>query len=173
MAQSYDVTITYLRQMRRPSRAAPHPPAPGAALLRARTPPLHFYRYLYRLVGDPYHWVSRRRLSDKQLAAIIHDEKVYVYVLFIDGAPGGFCELDHRDGDRIEIKFFGLAPERIGKGWGSYFLWHCLDLAWSLGPSEVRLETCTLDHRAALPLYQKFGFEAFDMRDGRITTLDD
>ncbi len=171
--KTIDVTITYLRQTRRPNRRAPHPPAHGAALLRVRRPPLHFYRYLYRLVGDQFHWVSRRRLDDDQLAAIIHDDDVHVYVLFIDGAPAGFCELDHRVSDVVEVKFFGLAPERIGQGWGAYFLWHCLDIAWSLGPGEVRLETCTLDHPAALPLYQKYGFEAVDMRRGKIETIDD
>ncbi|TIX52655.1 MAG: GNAT family N-acetyltransferase, partial [Mesorhizobium sp.] len=30
--------------------------------------------------------------------------------------------------------------------------------AWSHGPRRVTVQTCTLDHPAALPLYQKLGF---------------
>lgn len=173
MAERRAVTITYLRQSQRPRRPVPAAPAKGAALLRAVRPPTHFYRYLYRLIGDPHNWVSRRLLSDGEIEAIIHDDDVHIYVLYIDGSPGGFCEFDNRSRNDIEIKFFGLAPERIGQGWGGFFLGHCLDLAWSLAPESVMLETCTLDHPAALPMYQRFGFEPFDVRTGEVELLAD
>ncbi|MEM8771159.1 MAG: GNAT family N-acetyltransferase [Pseudomonadota bacterium] len=167
-----DVTITFLEQTERPSLAAPVRPKGKIAILRAEKPPLHYYRYLYRLVGDPWKWVSRRKLNDADLAAIIHDPSVYVYTLIVNGAPAGIAEIDLRDHSVAEIKFFGLAPDMIGRGLGQFFLHNVIDLAWGLGPQTVQLETCTLDHPKALPLYQKFGFKVFDRRAGVVELAD-
>ncbi|MCK5744997.1 MAG: GNAT family N-acetyltransferase, partial [Oricola sp.] len=122
--------------------------------------------YLYDLVGAPWNWISRRKMNDQELAALIHDPDVYLYVLYVDGAPAGMAEIDARDPDVHELKFFGLAPDFTGRGLGRYFLTHVIDLAWSRAPERLRLETCTLDHPAALPLYQKMGFSVIDRRSG-------
>lgn len=161
-----DVTITYLKQTFRPETTPPPRPLMPTALLRANKPPAHYYRYLYELVGAPYKWVSRNTLTDKELLDIIHHDQVYVYVYYINGCPGGLCEIDNRGLGYAEIKFFGLTPENTGRGLGRYFLWNAIALAWELNPGEVRLETCTLDHDAALPLYQKFGFNVYNRRKG-------
>ena len=169
----FEVTVTYLEQTERPLLApAPAPPGVKTAFMRAERPPLHFYRYLYRLIGDPYYWVSRRALDDEALAEIVHDPQVYIFVLHIDGAPGGMAELDARAPKDIELKFFGLAPDFMGRGFGRFFLTQAIGAAWALEPERLRLETCTLDHKAALPLYQKFGFRVFDRRDGVVEIPD-
>lgn len=173
MGQKIDVTITYLEQTSRPALAPAARPRVKIAILRAENPPVHFYRYLYRLIGDPYHWMSRRRLSDDKLAAIIKDPRVYIYVLYVGGVPAGLAELDAREPDIVELKFFGLSQEYHGNGLGRFFLSNTIDLAWSLGPRRVRLETCTLDHPAALPLYQKLGFSVFDQRKGQVELIDE
>ncbi|MGF1544873.1 MAG: GNAT family N-acetyltransferase [Parvularculaceae bacterium] len=172
MGRKIDVTITYLEQRVRPHLPDARPPEGRFAILRAVDPPVHYYRYLYALVGDPHHWVSRKRLGDEELAAIIQHPDVRVYVLYADGVPAGFTEIDARESDDVEIKFFGLAPDFAGRGLGRYFLTHAIELAWSLGPARVRLETCTLDHPSALPLYQKLGFSVFDQRKGSVELLD-
>ncbi len=166
------VTITYLEQATRPVLPMPVQPRGKIAILRVEEPPVHYYRYLYRLVGDPWKWVSRRRLDDTALTEIIHDPSVYVYVLYVNGAPGGFAEIDHRNKDAAELKFFGLTPDFTGRGLGPYFLTNIVDLAWALAPKRLRLETCSLDHPAALPLYQKVGFRVFDRREGVVEVLD-
>ena len=167
-----EVTITYLEQSARPSLPKPVAPRRKTALMRVEKPPVHFYRYLYDLVGAPYNWVSRRRMSDEDLAAIIHDPDVYLYVLYVDGAPAGMAEIDARNPATHELKFFGLAPEHLGCGLGRFFFTNVLDLAWSKNPQRLLLETCTLDHPAALPLYQKFGFAVIDRRSGIVERLD-
>jgi len=170
--KSVEVTITYLEQTERPLlQQAPHPPR-KLAILRAENPPIHFYRYMYRLVGDPYNWVSRNRLDDDALVAIIHDPNVYIYVLYVEGVPGGFAEVDARGASDHEIKFFGLTPDFTGAGLGRYFLTNIIDLAWSHGPKRLLLETCTLDHPAALPLYQRLGFRVFDRKKGFIDLIE-
>jgi GNAT superfamily N-acetyltransferase len=172
MGRKIDVTITYLRQDVRPAPvSAPHPPG-KIAILRAERPPVHFYRYLYDLIGGPWNWVSRKRIDDAQLAEIILADEVYIYVLYVGGVPAGLAEIDGRDRKQVEIRFFGLAPDFIGKGFSRYFLSNTIDLAWMLNPATVQLETCTLDHPAALPLYQKFGFTVFDQRQGVVELLD-
>ena len=168
-----EVTITYLEQLERPTLPIVPRPSQKIALLRLENPPLDYYRYLYRLVGDPWKWVSRRRMKDDTLRTIIHDSKVYIYVLYADGAPAGFAEIDARYDDACEIKFFGLSPNFTGCGLGRFFLTNIIELAWSLGAPRVKLETCTLDHPAALPLYQKMGFTVCDQRKGVVELLDD
>ncbi len=166
-----EVTVTYLEQREKPALAAPPPSRRKTAIMRAENPPVHFYRYLYELIGAPYNWVSRRRMSDDELASIIHHEKVFLYVLYVDGVPAGMAEIDACVADTHELKFFGLAPDFIGAGLGRFFLANAVNLAWSGGPRRVRLETCSLDHPAALPLYQKFGFAVIDRRTGFIERL--
>jgi len=166
------VTITYLEQRARPVLPTPPKPRCKIALLRAENPPVHFYRYLYRLVGDSCNWVSRRRMSDEELRTILQNPAIDLYVLYVDGVPGGFAEIDRTGDEFHEIKFFGLAPDFTGGGLGRFFLTHIIDLAWAAGPKSVRLETCTLDHPAALPLYQKFGFTVFDQRKGVVELMD-
>lgn len=167
-----EVTITYLEQSERPLLPKPVPPNRKCALMRAEKPPVHFYRYLYDLVGAPWNWISRRKLSDAELTAIIHDENVFLYVLYIDGAPAGMAEIDARAADIHELKFFGLAPGYVGAGLGRFFLTNVIDLAWARGPKKLQLETCTLDHPAALPLYQKLGFAVIDRRSGIVERLE-
>jgi GNAT superfamily N-acetyltransferase len=173
LGRKVDVTITYLEQTQRPNLPTPPRPPGKFAIMRAEDPPPGFYRYIYRLIGDPHHWMSRRRLNDDELKRIIHDPKVSVYVLYVGGVPVGMGEIDARNPAASEVKFFGVAPDYQGRGIGRFFLTHIVDLAWSAGPARLRLETCTLDHPAALRLYQKFGFTVFDQQTGQIELIDE
>lgn len=173
LSRRVDITITYLEQIARPILPTPLRPPGKIAIMRAEAPPVSFYRYLYCLIGDPHYWMSRRHLSDADLAQIIADPGVYVYVLYVGGVPAGMGEIDMRNDMAAELKFFGVAPAYQGKGYGRFFLTHVIDLAWALGPRKLRLETCTLDHPAALPLYQKVGFSVYDQQSGQIELPED
>ena len=93
------------------------------------------------------------------LAAILTDPAVEVYVLYVEGTPAGYAEIDRRDPKAVDLAYFGLLPEFTGKGLGPYLLSAALDIAWSSDPERVTVNTCTLDHPKALPLYQRFGFQ--------------
>ena len=166
-----DVTITYLEQTVRPLFRQPPRPPGKIAFLRVDRPSVRFYRYLYDTVGRPWRWQSRRSKSDEDLAALIHAPGVSLFSLVRDGEPIGMAELA-AEKETTYLRFFGVAPEHIGRGLGRYFLANTLDVAWSSAPAKIRLETCTLDHPAALALYQKFGFVVYDQRTERITLLD-
>ena len=127
-------------------------------VLHARTPSVSYYRFLYDAVGKEYNWLSRRKLSDTDLAAVIGDPRNELHVLHVDGSPTGFAEIDRRQPGDIELVQFGLMPEFTGQGLGKWFLQWTIDKAWSYKPRRFWLHTCTLDHPAAVPLYKKAGF---------------
>lgn len=155
-----DVTIYYLEMLAHAQRSVP-PPREDLAVLQARRPTVAFYRFLYDAVGRDYHWLSRRKLSDAELAAILNDSLDEVHVLFVEGTPAGFAELDRRVEGEIELVQFGLMPEFIGRGLGKWFLQWTIDKAWSAHPKRFWLHTCTLDHPVALPNYLKAGFTVY------------
>ena len=155
------VTVTWL-EMTSPDQRSP---APGVleptAILRAERPTVSFYRYLYDTVGAEWNWFMRRRLSDEDLAAIIHDDRVEVFILHVRGVPAGYVELDRRIEGEVEIAYFGLIPEYVGRGFGAFLLDWGLGRAWGYRPGRVWLHTCSLDHPRALGVYQRAGLRVY------------
>jgi len=154
--------ITYLAMDEKPTLKSVHLPYKiQVALLRAHKPDIGFYRYLYQAVGTPWLWWERVAMEDSELAEIIHDEKVEIYVLYIEGSPAGFFELDRRAESTIELAYFGLLPEYVGRALGPYLLYSAIELAWSYEPERLEVNTCTFDHPKALALYQRFAFRPY------------
>ena len=153
-------TVTYLEMTRRPDRPRP-PQILGRAmtLLRAEQPPVHFFRYLYDMVGRDYHWTDMHAWRDEDIASFIQHEAVSLYVLHVTGWPGGFVMLDSRKSPVCNISYYGLAPEAIGQGYGNFLLGTAVHMAWDSGIEKLTVNTCSLDHPRALPTYQKWGFE--------------
>mgnify|MGYP000172315698 CR=1 FL=1 len=154
---------TYLEMFSPPARTLAAP-RKDVEILRVHSPSVQYYRYLYRSVGRPYQWIDRALLADHELAQIVQDDRVEIYLLEVAGQPAGYCELDRRQPGEIELAYFGLFPGFLGQGLGKYFLWWALDRAWSYGPRRVWVHTCDLDHEAALPNYLKAGFTIYDVR---------
>jgi GNAT superfamily N-acetyltransferase len=153
-------TTYYLQMFARPERVVP-PPRDGLSVVHAKKPTIAYYSFLYDTVGGEYHWISRTKLSDADLLAIIHDPRVEVHVLMVDGVPAGFAELDRRVEGEVELTQFGLMREFIGQGLGKYFIQWAIDQAWSYNPRRFWLHTDTQDHKAALPNYLKAGFSIY------------
>ena len=70
-------------------------------------------------------------------------------------------ELDFREPGECLIRFLGLVPELAGSGHGRWLFAQTLALAWRPDVRRVHVNTCTLDHPAALPSYLKAGFRAY------------
>ena len=153
-----DVTVTFL-EMQSPPANYSHPPINRQiALLKTRAMPLHFYRYLTDRVGRKWHWVNVLRLSDEELADSIRSPDRDIRVLYLDGAPAGFFDLKRHHAEEVELAYFGMMEHATGQGLGRWFLGAAIEAAWSYRPLRISVQTCTLDHPAALPLYQKLGF---------------
>lgn len=157
---SLEVTITYLEMTEQKTTAfqAPHLSGHRLGLLMAERPTLSFYRYLYNTVGRDWLWYERRRMSDEAVREIIENDLVEMFVLYAEGVPAGFFELDARKPGVVDLALLGVMPEFIGRRFGPYLLQSAVDRAWEKQPDKVTVNTCTLDHPKALTLYQKIGF---------------
>jgi GNAT superfamily N-acetyltransferase len=151
--------VTYLVMTIPPRRLPPQPFGPRLALLKAEDIPLHFYRYLYDTVGRDWLWIERRGASDEELAEKIHREGVEIWVLYGNGVPAGFFELDFADGTSVDLVYFGLLPEWTGRRIGPWLLGEAVSEVFGRGAERLNVNTCTLDHPRALQIYQRLGFE--------------
>jgi GNAT superfamily N-acetyltransferase len=151
--------VTHLEMIERPPRASA--PSGPWTLRHVERPDLAWYRDLYRRVGEEWLWFSRIRASDDKLAARLHDPLVETHALVADGRDEGLLELDFREPATCEIGMFGVTAKLVGSGAGRWLMHHALELSWSRPIKRLWLHTCTFDHPAALPFYQRAGFRAF------------
>jgi GNAT superfamily N-acetyltransferase len=155
-------TVVTSLEMLAPPTAAPLPaPRDGLSIVQAVRPTVSFYRFLYDTVGEDWLWYERRRLDDAALAAIVQHPAVEVFVLYAEGVPAGYAELDGRVEGEVEIAYFGLFREFIGQKLGPWLLDWTIRRAWSRGPRRVWVHTCTLDHPGALAMYERAGLVKF------------
>ncbi|MDB5741406.1 MAG: hypothetical protein JWP16_2446 [Alphaproteobacteria bacterium] len=164
------MTVTFLEMNARPNHPAPPQPRGKVALLKCEKPPVHFYRYLYDTIGEAYFWVDRKKLTPEALAEVITHPANQLFVLYTEGNPAGMAELDFRKAGTCNISYFGLMPEAVGRRLSSFFLYHSVMNAWAEGVQRLTVNTCTLDHPRALPLYQRLGFTAYS-REERFVEL--
>jgi len=132
-------------------------PASPLRLERWRAPDPARYRLLFERIGARWLWYSRLLMNDDRL----REEMGEVHAV-VDraGIEVGMIELDFRTRSEGLIRFLGLVPELAGKGHGAWLLARTLALAWRPGVERVSVNTCTLDHPAALKAYLNAGFTA-------------
>ena len=151
--------VTHLEMTVRP---APRPDPDGAwTLRRVDAPALDWYRDLYGRVGRPWLWISRIRMRDAELAAIIQSPLMEIYALAHEGRDEGLLEMDFREPGQCEIVSFGLTEKLVGTGAGRWLMNRALERAWSMPIGRFWVHTCTLDHPSALNFYVRSGFTAF------------
>ena len=150
-------TRTYLEQTA-PVPASTAWPEPGWCVARVECCPATFYRYLYREVGRPWHWIDRLPWSDERIRAHVASPGIEIWLLTHDTVPAGFAELERASDGSVEIVYFGLLPDFIGRRAGRPFLDAVVGRAWEGGTTRVWVHTCTLDHPRALTNYLAGGF---------------
>lgn len=170
--EEVEVAVTYLAMEARPGYPRPHlPVGPVSALIGAERPPAWYFLSLYDRVGSDYEWVDQHMVSAEALADFLEDPAVGLYTFVRAGWPHGFFVLDSREAGRCDLAYFGLVPEAIGRGLGTFLIQTAVHMAWDRpGTQRLTVNTNTLDHPRALPLYQKAGFEPV-RRDSQRRTL--
>ena len=148
--------VTYLEMTERPKPRA-LPPSP-LRLERWRVVEPDKYRLLFRRVGGRWLWFSRLLMDDSTLMANVAEVHAIVDRA---GIEVGMLELDFRKGGECLVRFLGLVPELAGQGHGKWLFAQLMALAWRPGVARVHVNTCTLDHPAALPSYLRAGFKAY------------
>ena len=163
--------FTWLHRLEPPG-PMPHPPLTGQlALMRVEFMPIGFYRFLLDSVGGRYHWVQRMRLDNEVVRSLLDAKTTEIFVLYLQGAPAGFFEIDRRREGTAHIVHFGLMAHAQGRHLSGWFLHAALDAAWREDTERITIGTTSLDHPAALRLYQRFGFTVTERSQGTIRPL--
>lgn len=118
-------------------------------------------RFLYVTVGAPWTWYMRVSWSYQQWYDYLAGGNIQTWVAYKGATPAGYFELDIQKNKNVEIAYFGLVPEFIGKGHGKALLQDAINKAWKVGGNRVWLHTCSLDHPQALNNYLARGFKVF------------
>jgi GNAT superfamily N-acetyltransferase len=165
--------VTSLEMFQRPPPRAERDDL-ALTLERVPEPELAWFRNLFRTVGENWIWFSRLAMADGELAAIVHDPRVEVYVLKAGGAEAGLLELDFRVADECELSFFGVTQPGIGAG--RWLMNRAIELSWARPIRRLWVHTCTFDHQDALAFYVRSGFRPFRRQiefagDPRLTGL--
>ncbi|MCH4891607.1 GNAT family N-acetyltransferase [Sphingomonas sp. SFZ2018-12] len=174
VADDHLATVVTTLEMRARPRPRPLPASP-LRLVAWPKPTPDAYRTLFRRVGGPWLWYSRLVMRDAEVVAATHRHETQVHAV-IDpaGIEVGLLELTHPEPDWCALDYFGLVPELTGRGHGNWLMQLAMAMAWRPEVTMVRVNTCTLDHPAALGFYRRHGFVAVKrtvetFRDPRVT----
>ena len=152
--------IIWYLQMLSPEELRPKTLLPRTQLVRLEIPLPSLNRFFYKQVGESWQWTDRLNWSEEEWRNWVERENVQTWMLNLGGTPAGYFELDDLDGN-VEIAYFGLLPEFLGKGLGGGFLTAAVKKAWEMDAARVWVHTCSLDHPNALKNYQARGFKIY------------
>jgi len=160
-ASTIEVTRTYLEIRSRSELKAGRSGDPRVRLREIPDCPPSFYRTLYVEVGRNYHWIDRLPWTDEQIREHLQQPEIRLWLMTHDDVTAGYFELRRCEDASVEIAYFGLLPEFLGRGLGKHLLTCATEQAWAMAANRVWLHTCTLDDPAAMPNYLKRGFKPF------------
>ncbi|MGH8443238.1 MAG: GNAT family N-acetyltransferase [Nevskiaceae bacterium] len=136
-------------------------PDPAPLIVRAEVPSPALNRFLYTSVGGAWHWTDRLPWTWSQWMKWLDRPELQTWILYVSGTPAGYFELEKQPDDQVELAYFGIAPEFIGRKLGGHLLTVALEKAWAMGARRIWVHTCTLDHAAALANYKSRGMTVF------------
>jgi ribosomal protein S18 acetylase RimI-like enzyme len=152
---------TWYLEMRDPARLRPsRVPEPAPQIVCAQIPSPALSRFLYTSVGGNWHWSDRLPWTWQRWMEWLDRPEVQTWIMYVMGTPAGYVELE-KQGDDVEIAYFGVAPEFIGRKLGGHLLSVGIQRAWEMGVRRVWVHTCSLDHPAALGNYQARGMTVY------------
>jgi GNAT superfamily N-acetyltransferase len=157
--------ITTFLEMRSPDQLRPKR-ADAPFHVREKTErDWRFNRDLYFRVGEQWEWVDRRPWADHQWKQYAMAPELRTFAAYYGAELAGYYELRRDAEGGIEIAYFGLLPEFIGRGLGGALLTSAIEEAWSgrggIAPSRVWVHTCNCDHPQALANYQARGMVVY------------
>ena len=155
------VTVSYL-VMYAPEQLCPKHLDDSRLQIQPLIPPRwQFNQSMYCRIGVDWSWQEKRAWDEAGWRAYVEAPGLHTFAASWAGEPVGYFELRQDQHGGIEIVYFGLLREFIGKGLGGAILSRALEQAWRLGPDRVWVHTCTLDHPAALTNYQARGMRIY------------
>ena len=175
IALPQDVTVTDLIMQKSPTsfdadkyKAIAEETFQSVTVSLAQNMPVHFYRYLYWMVGEQYNWWEKRLWKDRIVKeGITKNDNIGLYVLYVDNVPAGFAQLsiiDAEIGRSIDINLFGLMPEYDDNTLEQYLMEYIIEEAWNLEPTMISVSTSSMNNPRLLPMYQSRGFEITNVK---------
>lgn len=150
--------IVTVLEMREAAAARPQHADPSWTIETVERPDPDFYLDLYRRVGAPHLWYSRLEMERERLDALLHDPKVRLDVLRVEGRAEGLLEFDFRDDNVCEIAFFGVTPALVGTGAARVMMNRAIRVAFEQPIERLWVHTNSIDHPKALDFYRRSGF---------------
>ena len=126
-----------------------------------------FNRDLYFRIGEQWDWIDKRSWTDDRWKEYTMVPELRTFAGYHDDALSGYYELRRDREGGIEIAYFGLLPEWIGRGLGGALLTSAIETAWGMepNPSRVWVHTCNRDHPQALANYQARGMVVYKVEE--------
>jgi len=159
--------ITTYLEMRSPEQLQPKRSSNPQFRVMAMERDWRFNRDCYLAVGDPWAWTDKRGWTDEQWKEYALAPELRTFAAFDEDSLAGYYELRRDEDGGVEIAYFGLLPEFIGRGFGGALLTSAIEGAWQTGPfvSRVWVHTCSQDHPRALANYQARGFVIYQVEE--------
>ena len=126
-----------------------------------------FNRDLYFQVGEQWEWIDKRSWTDDRWKEYAMAPELRTFAGYYDQALAGYYELRCDKDDGVEIAYFGLLPQWIGRGLGGPLLTSAIERAWRMEPSPSRIwvHTCNRDHPQALANYRARGMVVYKVEE--------
>ena len=132
------------------------------SFLKAISPNTSYFLYFYKEVGQKYEWTDWLQSERSKLESFLTDDNVILYSIILRGVPKGFFVLDYRHLPICDLAYFGLFDDVTGKGLGKFMMNRVFEEVIESGDAKtLTVNTNTLDHKSALPLYKKAGFNIY------------
>jgi GNAT superfamily N-acetyltransferase len=167
--QKSSLVTTYL-EMRSPGQLRPKPFKDARFQIREEAKrDWRFNRDLYFHVGEQWEWIDKRPWTDEQWKHYTEAPELRTFAAYYNDIPAGYYELRRDTEGGVEIAYFGLLPEFIGRGLGGGLLTSAIEEAWArcggIAPARVWVHTCNLDHPQALANYEARGMVVYKVEE--------
>ena len=144
-----------------PPAQSPAPPG-GFDVVRIESTDGRFNKRAYQRVGARWQWTDRLVWTDQQWADYAARPQLHTWLARAAQSPVGYFELEQQTDGDVELAYFGLYEEAIGRGFGRAMLAEAIRQAWTLpGTNRLWVHTCSKDHPSALQNYRRRGFTLF------------
>ena len=167
------LTTTYL-EMRSPAELHRKRADDRFQVRELRQRDWRFNRDLYARVGKPWRWFDKTGWTDAQWRDYGLAPELRTFAAYYDDELAGYYELRAHGEEGVEIAYFGLLLQFIGRGLGGALLTHAIETAWRMSPPPPRVwvHTCNRDHPSALANYQARGMSIYKIEsDGASATF--
>jgi len=164
-----ELLITTYLEMRCPDQLRPKRADAHFQVREVKERDWRFNRDLYFRVGQRWDWIDKRPWTDDQWKEYATAPELWTFAGYFEDGLAGYYELRRDAEGGIEIAYFGLLPEFIGRGLGGALLTSAIEEGWSprggIAPTRVWVHTCNRDHPQALSNYRARGMVVYKVEE--------